>query len=183
MLVLTSCGTSTTGGPGDAAVDGASDSPGGPTGTASGGAQIVLRNTTANSCPNAGESFLAAARMADGRVKMVRNGENGAVVRCAVKATAFDVSVSIDDVGVTVTGSISGSRSTDAQVTVATPSRTYRATTTRCTIAIQAMAAGDLRGTIDCPALSVEGGAGECSVTGGDPSGGSYFSFSGCSPM
>ncbi|MBI2396044.1 MAG: hypothetical protein HYV09_41155 [Deltaproteobacteria bacterium] len=179
-FVLTSCGTSTTSAPGDAATDAPE---GGATGKASGGAQIVFRDTAARSCPNAGESHLAAARTADGRLRMVANGENGAVVRCAKSATAFDASVSIDDVGVTLTGTISGSESTDAQVTVALPSRTYRATATRCTINVQANTAGELRGTLDCPSLALEGGAGECSTIGGDPSVGSYFAFGGCAPL
>lgn len=161
--------------------------------TVSGGAQFTLRNAgTADNpdklgaCPDLGQQFTVAQRGEDGKLKLVLNGADDARVVCRISDTKFDVTVSRAAASFTANGTISGGKSTDAFVQVATDTNRYKTIKTKCTIEIDENGGGRFRGRVTCPLLEHATSAYACASTGeigADDKTKTYFSFANCDAL
>jgi hypothetical protein len=161
----------------------------------SGGAQFKLQNPlpadrgTLGACPDGtGNAFTVAQRGEDGQLKLVVDGADDARVSCRADGGQFSVSVSRAAASFTASGKIAGGVSTDAIVTLVTPSNVYKTTTKKCTVTITQNADGRLRGKVKCPLVEHTQLPNGCSTTDepvidmdGVDRTSTFFAFANCS--
>lgn len=161
----------------------------------SGGAQFKLQNAQVadrgmlGSCPDIStQPFTVAQRGEDGQLKLVVDGADDARVLCRADGGRFDVSVSRAAASFSATGTIAGGVSTDASVTVVTPSNVYTTREKKCTVTITQNTDGKLRGKVKCLVLEHKTLNNACATTDeaivdadGVDRTSTFFAFANCS--
>jgi hypothetical protein len=105
---------------------------------------------TLGTCPE-NQVFTVAQRGEDGQLKLVVDGADDARVACGVDGNRFSISVSRAAASFSASGTIAANVSTDASVTLVTPSNVYKTRDKKCTITFTENAGGKLRGKVKCP--------------------------------
>ncbi|MGZ3449470.1 MAG: hypothetical protein ACXWUG_06745 [Polyangiales bacterium] len=139
------------------------------------------------SCPDSGRDFLIAQVGDDGKNKLVADGADGASMHCAIDGSHFEIKATYKDSSLSVSGSYSGNKSSDAQAIITFGSNiSYQTKGTTCTVTFTTNSAGSvvddggkIFANFSCPALKHKTLDAACGV---DVSGGShaYFQFSNC---
>jgi hypothetical protein len=136
----------------------------------SGGAQFRLQNAlpadrgTLGACPE-NQVYTVAQRGEDGQLKLVVNGADDARVECAVENGRFNISVSRAAASFSASGSIVNNVSSNADVTMSTPSNTYTTLSKKCTVTFTETTGGKLRGKVKCPLVEHKTLSNACSTT------------------
>lgn len=162
----------------------------------SGGAQFKLQNPAVidrgmlGACPDIStQPFTVAQRGEDGQLKLVVDGADDARVGCSADGSRFSVSVSRAAASFSASGKIGpGGISTDADVSVSTPSNNYRTRDKKCTVTITENTGGRLRGKVKCLLLEHTTLSNGCATTDqavfdqdGVDRASTFFAFANCS--
>lgn len=138
----------------------------------SGGAQFKLQNASVadrgmlGACPDIStQPFTVAQRGEDGQLKLVVDGADDARVACQADGTRFNINVSRAAASFSASGTIVAGVSTNATVSVSTPSNNYTTRDKKCTVTITQNSDGKLRGKVKCPLLEHKTLNNGCSTT------------------
>jgi hypothetical protein len=130
-----------------------------------------------------------------GTKKLIVDGADGAVVSCQFDSSHFTVQVvNPNGDSVSASGTISGSKSSDANITIGFLGSSYQnPAATKCTVTFVCTDSGgcgtdplpkgsSMEGHFTCAEIDNSRTAKECSITGANPAGlsNSYFKFNDC---